>query len=148
MYRPEELHQDPLEFPIQLAEEISEECEEKLGITDCNVQVIEESAEEGMCTVKFKSEIEAMAAAKLMNGRLFAGMRVSATIYDGSFQLPKKQQNKGRTPEEDVEHLRLDAFSKFIENNTEDSESDEEEEKEDNYSDGSSEEVDEEVEIL
>ena len=42
-----------------------------------------------MCTVKFKSDIEAQAAAKLMNGRLFAGMRVSATIYDGSFRYPK-----------------------------------------------------------
>ena len=116
MYRPEELKDDPLEFPIQLSEEISEECEEKLGISDCSVQVIEEKAEEGMCTVKFKSDIEAQAAAKLMNGRLFAGMRVSATIYDGSFPLPKKQIYKASKTGEEDEQARLEAFSKFIEN--------------------------------
>lgn len=116
MYRPEELHQDPLEFPIQLADEIREECEEKLGIVDCSVQVIEDRAEEGLCTVKFKSDIEAKAASRLMNGRLFAGMRVSALIYDGSFPLPKKQQKASKTGDEDEEQARLDAFSKFIEN--------------------------------
>ena len=116
MYRPEELHQDPLEFPIQLSEDICEECEGKLGISDCSVQVVEDKAEEGMCTVKFKSDIEALAASKLMNGRLFAGLKVSANIYDGSFPLPKKQQPSRIIGEEEAEQARLEAFSKFIEN--------------------------------
>ena len=116
MYRPEELQQDPLEFPIQLSDEIREECEEKLGIAECSVQVVEDKAEEGICTVKFKTEIEAQMAAKLMNGRLFAGLRVSATIYDGSFPLPKKQHRISKTEDEDEKQARLDAFSQFIEN--------------------------------
>lgn len=115
MYRPEELEESPLEFPIQLTEEIMEECEEKLGILDCNVQLVEERAVEGMCTLKFKTAIEAQAAAKLMNGRLFAGLRVSATIYDGSFPLPKKKSSNARS-EDPNEQYRLEAFSKFIEN--------------------------------
>ena len=116
MYRPEEL-EDSLDFTFQLAEEISEECEEKLGVTDCSVQVVEERADEGMCTVKFKKAIEAQAAAKLMNGRLFAGLRVSATIYDGSFPLPKKQNSEKVNFNDDAdEQARLEAFSKFIEN--------------------------------
>lgn len=138
MYRPEELHQDPLEFPIQLSDEIREECEQRLGVTDCSVQVIEDRAAEGMCTIKFKSEIEAKAASKLMNGRLFAGMRVSALIYDGSFPLPKKQQRaSSKTADEDEEQARLDAFSKFIENGDDGSESDgsDESEREDPCSD-------------
>ena len=94
MYRPEELAESPLDFSMQLAEEISEECEARLGVTDCSVQVVEEKADEGMCTVKFNTSIEAQAASKLMNGRLFAGLKVSATIYDGSFSLPKSKNKK------------------------------------------------------
>ncbi len=121
MYRPEELEESPLEFPIQLTEEIMEECEEKLGISDCNVQLVEERAVEGMCTVKFRTAIEAQAAAKLMNGRLFAGLRVSATIYDGSFPIPKKKSCKSEDPNE---QYRLEAFSKFIENGSDSEDSD------------------------
>lgn len=124
MYRPEELEESPLEFPIQLTEEILEECEEKLGISDCSVQVVEEKADEGMCTIKFKTAIEAQATAKLMNGRLFAGLRVSATIYDGSFPLPKIKRNT-TTSEDPDEQLRLEAFSKFIENGSEREEAEE-----------------------
>lgn len=120
MYRPAELQESPLEFPIQLTEEIVGECEEKLGVSDCSVQIVEERAEEGMCTVKFKSAIEAQAAAKLMNGRFFAGLRVSATIYDGSFPLPKKTKPVSSAVDEEA---RLEAFSAFIENGSDDSES-------------------------
>jgi HIV Tat-specific factor 1 len=135
MYRPEEL-EDSLEFPIQLSEEISDECQEKLGITDCTVQIIEERADEGMCTVKFKSAFEAQMAAKLMNGRLFAGLRVSATIYDGSFELPKRSKNAttAQTDETD-ENYRLEAFSKFIERGNDFSSSSESDEQENDSND-------------
>lgn len=133
MYLPEEYFCEPIDLPIQLSEEISEECEKKLGITNCNVQVIAEHAAEGMCTVKFRSEFEAKAAAKLMNGRLFNGMTVSATIYDGSFPIPRKSEHSQRPSEE---QSRLDAFSKFIEQNAEESNEDNDEEE---YSDNSEE---------
>lgn len=133
MYRPEELQESPLDFSVQLADEISEECEVKLGVSDCSVQVLEERADEGMCTVKFKKAIEAQAAAKLMNGRLFAGLRVSATIYDGSFPLPKKQ-NQLKSGDED-EQARLEAFSKFIENGNSESDNEESEEESESESD-------------
>ena len=114
MYRPEELYESPEEFSSQLEEEIVEECEEKLGILDCSVQVIEERSEEGLCTVKFKNAFEAQMAAKLMNGRLFAGLRVIASIYDGSFQIPKKQSAKKiKYDNEGGEELRLEEFSKL-----------------------------------
>lgn len=129
MYRSEELEESPIDFSVQLAGEIAEECEEKLGITDCSVQVIEEFASEGMCTVKFKKPIEARAAAKLMNGRLFAGLRVMATIYDGSFSLPKTQNLKNVEADEE-EQARLEAFSKFIENGSDQNDDSEESEEE------------------
>lgn len=131
MYRPEEL-EESLDFSVQLVDEIAGECEDKLGITDCSVQIVEERATEGTCTIKFKKTIEAQAAAKLMNGRMFAGLRVSATIYDGSFPLSKKQNlNMGADEEEQA---RLEAFSKFIENGGGSEESDEEEEEEEEES--------------
>ena len=132
MYRPQEL-EESLDFSVQLAEEIAEECKDKLGITDCSVQIVEDRAAEGTCTIKFKKTIEAQAAAKLMNGRMFAGLRVSATIYDGSFPLPKKQNLKMSADEE--EQARLEAFSKFIENGGGSEESEEEEEEEEEESD-------------
>lgn len=127
MYRPEEL-EESLDFALQLTEEIAEECEEKLVITDCSVQVIEERADEGMCSVKFKKAIEAQAAAKLMNGRLFAGLRVSATIYDGSFPLPKKRTDLVGAHAD--EQARLEAFSKYIEENASDNSDSEQSESE------------------
>lgn len=135
MYRPEELTES-LDFPLQLAEEIAEECEEKLGVTDCSVQLIEERAEEGMCTVKFKKAIEAQLALKLMNGRFFAGQRVMASIYDGSFPLPKRKTTRNEDPDEQA---RLEAFSAFIEGES-DGESDTESESENDISESESEE--------
>lgn len=125
MYKPEELSESLDDFTLQLSEEISEECEEKLGVTDCSVQVIEERAGEGMCTVKFKKAIEAQLALKLMNGRLFAGLRVMASIYDGSFPLPPKKTKKiARNATEDLEEqARLEAFSAFIEGDESEEES-------------------------
>lgn len=115
MYRPEEL-KDSLDFSDQLIEEIMEECEEKLGVTDCSVQVVEERAEEGLCTIKFKKAIEAQIALKLMNGRYFGGLRVIGSIYDGSFPIPKKTVKIKNYLEEDPDELkRLEAFSAFIE---------------------------------
>ena len=131
MYTTEELTESP-DLPAQLSDEIMEECEERLGVTDCTVQVIDERADEGMCTIKFKKGIEAQAAAKLMNGRLFGGLRVSATIYDGSFLLPKKQNRRSDDPEEQA---RLDAFSKFIEGENEEEENDDDEEEDEDESD-------------
>ena len=137
MYRPEELSECPEEFSSQLEEEIREECEEKLGILDCSVQVIEDRSEEGLCTVKFKNAFEAQMAAKLMNCRLFAGLRVLASISDGSFQIPKKQSvNKIKYDQEKggEEMMRLEEFSKWIEENeeSESEESDAESEESDN----------------
>lgn len=114
MYTPEELHES-LDFSLQLTEEISEECEEKLGVTDCSVQVVEDQATEGVCTIKFKRAIEAQAALKLMNGRFFGGLRVVASIYDGSFALPKKNNKRNGVDLDLDEKARLEAFSSFIE---------------------------------
>lgn len=129
MYTPKELEADPLEFPLQLSEEITEECQERLGIESCSVKVIEDRAEEGLCSVKFKSDLEALAAQKLMNGRYFDGRRVEATIYDGSFPL---SQPKAVTIED--EEARLERFSRFIEgreSDHEESENDDESDEED-----------------
>ncbi len=111
MYTTEELEADPLGFPVQLSDEIVEECQERLGIEECSVQLVEELP--GVCTLKFKSDLEALAAIKLMHGRWFDGRRVEASIYDGSIALPKK---KSTTVALEDEEARLEQFSKFIEN--------------------------------
>lgn len=121
MYTREELEADPLEFPLQLAEEITEECQERLGIESCSVKLIEDRAQDGLCSVKFKTDLEALAAQKLMNGRFFDGRRVGASIYDGSFSL--SQPKPAATEDEEA---RLERFSRFIEGR--ESEDDEDEE--------------------
>lgn len=144
MYRPEEL-QESLDFGDQLAEEIIEECEERLGVTGLTVQIIEEHSQEGMCTVKFKRAVEASAAAKLMNGRFFAGQRVSATIYDGSFQIPKKKLTRKTDFGDDKdEKVRLEEFSKYIED---ESNSDNESESSDNSDSSDNSEISDNCEI-
>lgn len=125
MYTPAELEADPLGFPVQLADEIIEECQERLGIDECSVQLVENEALPGGCTVKFKSELEAAAAVKLMDGRWFDGRRVEASIYDGSFALPKKTSTPAAVDED--QETRLEQFSRFIEEQGE-SESDNESE--------------------
>ena len=127
MFTAAELEADPLGFPVQLSDEIVEECQERLGIEECSVQLVEEQP--GVCTVKFKSELEAVAAVKLMNGRWFDGRRVEATIYDGSFALPKKKLATATAA--DDEEARLEQFSKFIEGAESASEDEESEQSDD-----------------
>jgi HIV Tat-specific factor 1 len=119
MFTAAEVEADPLGFPVELSDEIREECQERLGIEECSVQLVEEQP--GSCTVKFKSELEALAVVKLMHGRWFDGRRVEATLYDGSFALPKK---KLLTQTED-EEARLEQFSKYIEGESQGEESEE-----------------------
>lgn len=135
MYTPQELEADPLEFPLQLAEEITEECQERLGIESCSVKLIEDRAEEGLCSVKFKSDLEALAAQKLMNGRYFDGRRVEATIYDGSFAL-----SQPKTVAAEDEEARLERFSRFIEGRESDNEDSERDDENEDGSDGEDEE--------
>lgn len=100
---------------LDLKRDIEDECLAKLGAAKINVQVFEES-EDGMCSVKFREQLQASACVRLMNGRRYDGRRVTAQIYDGSFSLRKKR--KEQTIDEEAAE-RLERFGEWLEHQSE-----------------------------
>lgn len=96
---------------LDLKKDIEDECLAKLGATKIGVQVFEES-EDGMCSVKFREQLQASACVRLMNGRRYDGRRVAAQIYDGSFSLRKNK--KEQTIDEEAAD-RLERFGEWLE---------------------------------
>lgn len=139
MYTVTDLEDDPLAFPVALADEIREECEERIDGAVCSVQLVEELAMDGVCTVKFRRDADAHAAVRLMHGRWFDGRRVEASIYDGSFPLPKAKRPTFMTSEQREDEERLAAFSEWIERDGRACDTDERDDDTDERDDGTDE---------
>ena len=89
-----ELKSDPtllLDLPL----DVREECE-KLG-TVTNV-ILYDLEPDGIMTVKYQNEAAATACVKKMNGRFFAGRKISAYIPD---KKPKFKRSRGDEDDEE-----------------------------------------------
>lgn len=109
MFSLSELEEDP-EALQEITADIRDECE-KLGEV-ANITVYDRE-KDGVVSVKFEEKEAADACVKLMDGRMFAGERVEAYIFDGSERFRKKRKETGNKDEE--EQKRLDAFGDWLE---------------------------------
>lgn len=112
--------ENPELFRMELGQEVREECEQKLGL----VTSIKVLLHLFIVVVKFKESEAAAACIQLMEGRRFAGHRVSASLYDGSFSLKEKEEleevediGKGQSRDLDTveSEERLDKFGEWLE---------------------------------
>jgi HIV Tat-specific factor 1 len=110
MFSLSELDEDP-EALQDITADIREECE-KLGEV-ANITVYDRE-KEGVVSVKFEEKEAAEACVRLMDGRMFAGERVEAYIFDGSERFRKKRKDVG-VDKDAEEEARLEAFGDWLE---------------------------------
>lgn len=113
MFTKEELEEDPAAV-LDIKEDLLLEAEKFGPVT--SVYLFEQS-EDGRCAVKFKSSDSAAKCVAIFDGRYFGGQRIKAEIYDGSFRL---RETKNRTAEAQAEEERLNKFSEWLEQDSQD----------------------------
>jgi len=109
MFTLEEIEKDPGVI-IDIKNDIREECE-KLG--EVSSIMLFDNSEEGVCSVKFKSEESAAACIEMMNGRWFGGRKIEAYVYDGKEKYKTKQKDGADAEKEEAE--RLEKFAQWLE---------------------------------
>jgi len=66
-------------------------------------------------TVRFKDVISAQACVLKMNGRFFAGRKISANYLNGKSQFKRSGREEGEDEQDDGnEKERLDGFAKWL----------------------------------
>ncbi|KXS21623.1 hypothetical protein M427DRAFT_51042 [Gonapodya prolifera JEL478] len=109
MFTPMEIESDPT-LLLDLKEDVRGECEKCGEVTNV---VLYDKSDEGVMSVKFKEQSGADSCIQLMNGRYFAGRRISAEMYDGKTKYDKLKSGKEETEEE--EKARLERYAKWLE---------------------------------
>lgn len=107
MYTPEEAAEsgDAEEFYTDLKLEVARECEKKCGPVH-KVSVFPGNRE-GPVVIKFKTASAAQLCVELMNGRYFAGRKLTCDYYDGKTNL--------KVEDEKSEEQRLQEFGDMLE---------------------------------
>ena len=106
MFRPEELVADP-KLLIEIKDDVQHEAEKVGHVTKV---ILYDLHPDGVVCVKYSNALGAQACVELMNDRIFDGLQVKATIYDG-----KERFNDFRS-KEDV----IDSFGKHLEEEEDD----------------------------
>lgn len=94
-----------INFVDDLKADVREECE-KFG--EVELVAVFENNPEGVVTIKFKEPSGAARCIEVMEGRYFAGKKISADYYDGftNYKVEESEEQK---------KLRAEAWAKFIE---------------------------------
>ncbi len=108
MFTKAEIEEDPKAI-LDIKEDILFEAEKFSPVT--SVYLFEDS-EDGRCAVKFRSADAAIRAIEVFDGRYFAGQRIKAELYDGSFKL---KESKHKANEADDDEERLERFADWLE---------------------------------
>jgi HIV Tat-specific factor 1 len=106
-----ELAEDPL-AASEIREDIIAGCEEGAGPVSSVVLFEHDPA--GVVSVKFEDRDDALRCVELMNGRFFAGHRLTAKIYDGRERFQRKKKDTDDTTGTD-EGKRLEEFGNWLE---------------------------------
>lgn len=106
-----ELTEDPL-AASEIREDIIAGCEEGAGPVSSAVLFEHDPA--GVVSVKFEDREDARRCVELMNGRFFAGHRLTAEIYDGRERFQRKKKDSEDTGSTD-EGKRLEEFGNWLE---------------------------------
>lgn len=109
MFTKAELESDPKAI-LDIKEDILFEAEKIGPVT--SVYLFEDS-EDGRCAVKFADKDTAAQCLEIFDGRFFAGQRIAAEIYDGSFRLRESRHKAVSGEEEEAE--RLEKFADWLE---------------------------------
>lgn len=94
----------------ELKQEVEDECE-KLGPVD-RVIVYEEN-EQGVVSIRFRTEEAADACVNRMHGRYFSQRQIEASKWDGFTKYHKKEKTTAAQDEE----TRLEQFAQDLEKN-------------------------------
>lgn len=115
----EELEKD-ITAALDIREDIQEGCEEIGPVTSVTLYDLEK---DGVISARFQNEEDAKECVKRMDGRFFAGRRLSAKIYDGLAKY-KKSSKRNRADEDDEkdEEERLQKFGEWLESGAADAE--------------------------
>lgn len=108
MFSLSELEEDP-DAISEIAADIREECEkfgEILNVT------LYDREKDGVVSIKFSDPESALECVRVNDGRMFAGQKIEAYIFDGTERFRKK--GKQRENDED-EEKRLEAFGDWLE---------------------------------
>ena len=105
MFSLKELNETP-ELVYEISQDIQTECE-KIG--PVKKVVIYDETDDGLCSVKFENEDDALRCCTLFDGRSFDGRKIEAVIYDGKIKLVKKKDS----PEEEAK--RIQRYSEWLE---------------------------------
>ncbi|KAI9714009.1 MAG: hypothetical protein M1820_000739 [Bogoriella megaspora] len=110
MFTLKELEEDPAAY-AEIKDDVFEECG-KLG--EVTRLVVYDKEEDGVISVKYGNAEAAKACVRLMNGRVFGGQKVQATIATGREKY-KKSKNKDDDDDGDAEENRIGEFGDFLE---------------------------------
>jgi HIV Tat-specific factor 1 len=106
MFTLKELEDDPGAL-LEIKDDVREECAKFGEVTNVTLY---DKEEDGVVTVRFGNAMSAQACIKALDGRIFGGLRVEASVADGNERF--KKSHKG-TAEDDA--ARLEQFASTIE---------------------------------
>ncbi|KAJ1304654.1 hypothetical protein OPQ81_005795 [Rhizoctonia solani] len=115
MFTKEELAEDAT-LLLDLKEDVREECSTLGEVTNV---VLYDEEDDGVMTVKFKDPVSAQACILKMNGRFFAGRKITAEFFDGRQRFRKSghdasQANAEGEDDDQAERKRLDDFAEWL----------------------------------
>ncbi|KAB5592594.1 Splicing factor U2AF-associated protein 2 [Ceratobasidium theobromae] len=115
MFTRQELSEDAT-LLLDLKEDVREECSMLGEVTNV---VLYDEEDDGVMTVKFRDPVSAQACILKMNGRYFAGRKITAEFYDGRQKYSKSGHdaldgNADGEDNEQAERKRLDDFAEWL----------------------------------
>lgn len=109
MFGPADLASDP-GLALEIKEDVREECERLFG--DVSAITLFDSDPQGVVTVRFGSEVAALACVAKNDGRFFDGRRIAASIYDGRERFGADSDDLAGDEEE--EKARLSRYGDWL----------------------------------
>ncbi|KAJ8098374.1 hypothetical protein POJ06DRAFT_240083 [Lipomyces tetrasporus] len=102
---------DDVAAALDIKEDIREGCEEIGPVSNV---VLYDLEPDGVISIKFKDEDDALECVSKMDGRYFSGRQLKASIYDGQVRYRKSGKKHGEE-EGNVEEERLAKFGEWLE---------------------------------
>ncbi|KAK9363510.1 hypothetical protein V1504DRAFT_489402 [Lipomyces starkeyi] len=106
----QELEED-LTAALDIKEDIRDGCEEIGPVTNV---VLYDLEPDGVMSIKFRNEDDALDCVSKMDGRYFSGRQLEASIYDGRVRYQKSGKKHG-DEDDKVEEERLARFGEWLE---------------------------------
>ncbi|KAK9353907.1 hypothetical protein V1523DRAFT_172091 [Lipomyces doorenjongii] len=103
--------EDDLTAALDIKEDIRDGCEEIGPVTNV---VLYDLEPDGVMSIKFRNEDDALDCISKMDGRYFSGRQLEASIYDGQVRYRKSGKKHG-DEDDKVEEERLARFGEWLE---------------------------------